>query len=101
MGRPITPICSNPHPIVRTIHRMIIEGGHEIGEVSRRSGVGHDTLRQWFNDRIRSPRLMHLDAVLEVLGLQLCLEPSTRADERRRKRMAREWAKHYRARSAP
>jgi len=86
MGRPITPVCENPHPIVRTIHRLIIDGGHEIGEVSRRSGVGHDTLRQWFNDRIRSPRLSHVDAVLQVLGLELSLHPLTRATQRRRRK---------------
>lgn len=73
MARPLSS-CANPDPIIRTIHRLIMDGNVEIGDLNRRSGIGHDTLRTWFTRRCR-PNMENVNAVLKVLGHRLVVEP--------------------------
>lgn len=62
------------HHVVRIIHAQMIAEGLSRHAVSKGSGVGHTTIRHWW-DGSRSPQLDNVEAVLNFLGLTLKVTP--------------------------
>lgn len=58
------------HPIVRWVWTQINHQRASQEDVSQRSGVSSSTMRKW-RDGVRSPRLLELEAVINVLGYKL------------------------------
>lgn len=58
------------HPIVRWIWTQINHQHASQEDVATRAGINSSTLRKW-RDGVRSPRIMELEAVVNVLGYKL------------------------------
>lgn len=58
------------HPLVRWIWQQINDQRASQEDVAERSGVSSSTIRKW-RDGVRSPRLVELESVVNVLGYQL------------------------------
>lgn len=58
------------HPIVRWIWEQINSQRASQEDVAERAGVNSSTLRKW-RDGVRSPRVVELEAVVNVLGYKL------------------------------
>lgn len=68
-------IPENGHPLVAGLMRFVEEKEISISELARRAGVGRATPRRWV---LHSPTLAKFDAVLAVLGMELCIRPRFR-----------------------
>lgn len=58
------------HPIVRWIWQQINDQRASQEDVAERAGINSSTLRKW-RDGVRSPRVVELEAVVNVLGYRL------------------------------
>lgn len=65
----------NGHPLVAGLFRFVEEKEISISELAKRAGIGRATPRRWC---IHSPTLAKFDAVLNVLGMELCIRPRQR-----------------------
>lgn len=64
------------HPIIRNIFEGAWPDGVSFNAVAKRSGVSANAIRAWHRaDRLASPRLENVDAVLGAMGLRLAVEP--------------------------
>lgn len=69
-------VPGSAHPLVRALYAEMIRRGISESEVERRAGLGDGLLRSWRT--ARSPQVVTLAAALEVVGLQLTVEPMTK-----------------------
>jgi transcriptional regulator with XRE-family HTH domain len=58
------------HPIVQWIWKQINDQRASQEDVAMRAGVASSTLRKW-RDGVRSPRVVELESVVNVLGYNL------------------------------
>jgi len=65
----------NAHPLVRLIWREIAAQRTSQEIVADRAGVSSGALRKWRLAQ-RNPSLFQMEAVLNVLGFDLCVTPS-------------------------
>lgn len=79
-------IPAHCHPLVREFIGHINEQQTTFAEISRRSGVGVDTLRFW--PKRHMPRLDLFDAALNTLDLELAIVARGTRDKRALRRMA-------------
>ena len=69
----------NSHPLVR---EMIQLQRHEMiawGDVAKRAGISPSCIRHWRTEN--GPRLTNFEAVLNVLGYELVIQPKAEAAE--------------------
>lgn len=67
------PVPAHAHPLVRTLIEELNQQNRLLGEVARRAGVRASTVSTWRYNRL--PRLDLLEALLNVLGLELVILP--------------------------
>lgn len=61
------------HPIIQQLFELIDADPRTYREISRLAGINHRALGTWKSGRNR-PRLMMVEAVLNVLGYELWVE---------------------------
>ena len=68
-------IAPRSHPLIKYIWRAINEQQTSQQLVAERAGVSASTMRKW-RQANRSPSLLQIEAVLNVLGYDLCIRNS-------------------------
>ncbi len=64
------PARAGVDPLIAQTVKLLGEHAGYIGDIGRRAGVHRQTLRKW-GQGIRSPGVLQLQAVLQVLGYEL------------------------------
>ncbi len=65
----VPPRC---HPLVRPLFQAMRDQNTSYGDIERRAGVSWWTLRRW--RRGQAPYVSHLEAALNVVGLELTVQ---------------------------
>ena len=71
-------VAPRSHPLIKYIWRSINEQQTSQELVAERAGVSSSTMRKW-RRADRSPSLLQIEAVLNVLGYDLCIRRSAEA----------------------
>lgn len=68
----LSPPHPNAHHLIKFIYVQMMLQGMTAAELDRRSGVPARTIKEWFSARRGySPRIVHLETCLQVLGFRL------------------------------
>ena len=63
----------NSHPLVRELIRLQTQQQIAWGDVAKRAGISTSGIRHWRTEN--GPRLTNFEAVLNVLGYELVIQP--------------------------